>query len=123
LDLPRDIGEVGLRVGRGVRAGFHGMLLGGEAERIPADRMQDVETLRALVAGEDVGGGVSFGMTNVQPRARRIRKHVEHVELRLRRVVLGAERTMSFPEGLPVRLYLMEVVVNALGSHRVNPPL
>ena len=63
-------------------AGLDGVLLGGQAERIPAHRMQHVETLRAFVARENIRGGVTFRMPDVQARAARIRKHVENVKFR-----------------------------------------
>ena len=104
-------------------ARLDGMLFCREAERVPTNRMQDVEPFRALVTGEDVGRSVTLWMTNMQTRARRIREHVEDIEFLPRRVVLRAERTILLPECLPVRLYVMEVVVCALGSHLLNPPL
>ena len=63
-------------------AGFDSVLLGGQAERIPAHRMQHVEAARAAVARQNVRGRVAFRMPDVQSRAARIRKHVEDVELR-----------------------------------------
>ena len=60
--------------------------------------MQDVEALHPLVAADDVGGGVTLGMPHVKPRARRIREHVEAVELGLRRVEARLARI-----GLPER--------------------
>ena len=64
-------------------AGLDGVLLGGQAERVPAHRMQYVEAARAAVAGEDVRGGVAFRMPDVQTRAARIREHVQDVKLGL----------------------------------------
>src|SRR5258708_4706344 len=80
LNLALERGDVFLgRLAR-MLAGLDGVLLGGQTERVPAHRMQDVETLRAFVAGENVGGGVTFGMPDVQARAARIRKHVEDIK-------------------------------------------
>ena len=91
LDLAAEVDDVVLRVGRGVRAGFHRVLLGGKAESIPADRVEDIEALGALVTGDDVGGGVTLRMPDVQTCAGRVGEHVEYVVFGLRRVVFGAE--------------------------------
>ncbi len=39
-------------------AGLDRVLLGGQAEGVEADGVQDVESAHALVAGDDVGRGV-----------------------------------------------------------------
>ena len=91
FDLTAEVGDVVLGVGGGVRAGFHRVLFGGQAEGIPADWVEHVKALGSLVAGDDVGGGVAFRMADVQTRPRRVGEHVEHVVFRLRRVVFGTE--------------------------------
>ena len=48
--------------------------------------MQDVEAAHAFVAGDDVRGGVAFGMADVQAGAARIGEHVEDVVFRLGRI-------------------------------------
>jgi hypothetical protein len=73
-----------LGIGRRMGAGLDRVLFRRQAEGIPADRMQDIESLRALVTGDDVRRRVPLGMADVQAGARRIRKHVEHVVFRLR---------------------------------------
>ena len=67
-------------------AGGDRVLLGRQAEGVPAHRMQDVESLHPLEAADDVGRGVALGVPDVQARARGIGEHVEAVELRLRRI-------------------------------------
>ena len=62
-------------------AGLDGVLLGGQAEGVPADRMQDVVAERAAIAGQNVRGGVAFRVPDMQPRAGRVGEHVEDVEL------------------------------------------
>ncbi len=47
------------------------LLLGRQAEGVPAHRVQDVEALHALVAGEDVRGDVAFRVADVQTPRRR----------------------------------------------------
>ena len=89
-----------------MRAGFDGVLLGGKAECVPAHRMKHVKALHALVAAEDVRGRVAFRMSHVQPRPRRIREHVETVELLLRVVPsVALERLVGKPICLPLLLY------------------
>ena len=94
-----------------------------QSESVPSHRVQHVATAHAFVARDDVRGRVALGMANVQSRARRIGEHIKDVVLRLRRNIIGAERALLLPEGLPLGLDFMEVVVYALGSHGMNPPL
>src|SRR5207249_4143222 len=47
-----------------------------------------------------------LGVADVEPGARRVREHVEHVVLRLRAAVRGAERLVLVPPRLPARLDL-----------------
>ena len=62
-----------------------GVLLGGQAVGVPAHRVQDVEAVHPLEAGQDVGGGVPFGVADVQPGPAGVGEHVEDVVLRLAR--------------------------------------
>src|ERR1035441_9797591 len=43
--------------------------------------MQHIVAERTAIAGENVRGGVAFGVADVQSRARRVGEHVEDVEL------------------------------------------
>src|SRR5215468_10378546 len=54
--------------------------------------MQDVESPEPFVTGDDISGGVTFGVADVQPRAAGIREHVEHVILWLRRIEIFLTR-------------------------------
>ena len=128
LDLPLEGGDVlRRRLGR-MRAGLNGVLLGGQAERVPAHRVEDVEAAHPLVAREDVGGGVAFRMADVQARPARIREHVEDVKLgtgdRRRRTggrpVVGAEGFVRLPVALPLRLNEVERVLFARRCHNRN---
>src|SRR5208283_4288893 len=97
------------------------MLLGGQAKRIPADRMKHIEAPGPLVAGHDVRRCVTLRMPNMQAGAGRIGKHVEHIVFRPRRVVQRPERLICLPEGLPMGFDLLKAVVFTLGSHLVKP--
>src|SRR5215470_1226014 len=94
--------------------GFDRVLLCGQTKGVPAHGMQYVETAHAFIARYDVSGCVTFRMTNVQPRAARVRKHIEHIEFWLRRIetlvarVKRMKKLALFPNGLPFRLDLVE---------------
>ena len=99
---------------RRVLAGFDRVLLGGQAERVVAHRVQHVVAGHALVAADDVGGGVAFRVADVQAGAARVGKHVEHVEFRLGGIEVriararGAEGFFGLPACLPLGLELAE---------------
>ena len=68
---------VGLGGDARVLAGLDGVLLGGETKGVPTHGVQDVESVHALVASNDVGGGVAFGVSDMETRATGIREHIE----------------------------------------------
>ena len=70
-------------------AGFDGVLLSGQTERIPTHRMKHVVALHAVEAGKDVRGRVAFDMADMEPVSTGIREHVEDVVFRTRRVEAG----------------------------------
>ncbi len=119
LDLARERRDVLVGRDLGVRARLDRVLLGGEAERVEAHRVQDVEALRALVAAEDVRGGVALGVADVQAGAGGVREHVQRVELGLRGEVDRGEGLLLLPAGLPLLFDFGEVVVG--GAHG-GPP-
>jgi len=109
--LPAHVGDVIAGRLLRVRSGLDGMLLGGQPERIPAERMQDVEPFHALVAGHDIAGGVSLRVPDVQPLAAGIGKHIQDVVLRPGGVaVLRTERPVLRPIALPLPLNLTKIV-------------
>ena len=55
-----------------------GGVLGGQAEGVPADRVQDVVALLEPVARDDVGQREGLGVAHVQV-ARRVGEHVQQV--------------------------------------------
>jgi len=88
--------------------------------------MQDVEAIHALVAAHNVGGGVSFGVADVEALAGGIRKHVENVILGLGRIETfvtwtgGAKGLIFGPMGLPFGLELVEGVRLTFLGHDVE---
>ncbi len=75
-ELAAHVGDVGVGGDGGVGAGLDGILLGRQAERVEAHRVQHVVAGHPLVAGEHVGADVAERMADVQTDARRVREHV-----------------------------------------------
>jgi hypothetical protein len=101
---------------RGVHPGLDGVLFGRQTEGVPAHRVQHVESAHALVARDDVGGGVALEMADVQPRARGVREHVHAVELGPRAARRRAEGGAGFPGRLPFGLGRGERIAAHLAS-------
>ena len=102
----------------GVTTVLDGGVLGGQAEGVPADGVQDVEALVAPVACDGVAERVLLGMAHVQV-AGRVREHVEDVlagavvTLEVRR-----ERLKLVPLSRPLRFESLEVVFLGLSACR-----
>ncbi|MDQ0952573.1 hypothetical protein QFZ24_006496 [Streptomyces phaeochromogenes] len=109
--------DVGLGGHPRVRAGLHGVLLGGQAEGVEAQGVQDVVAGHALIPGEYIGGDVAQGVTDVQARTGGVREHVHDELLGLgdqrgvsRQVTLRVGRlvgAVGVPEVLPACLDLL----------------
>ena len=116
LELAHHGGDVPLGRDPRVDAVLDGELLRRKPEGVEAHRVQDVEAAHALVARHDVGRDVAERMTHVQSDARGIRKHVQHVVLRLLGIEPGiagiprAERLVRLPVRLPASLHGVPVV-------------
>ena len=104
LQLPAEVGDILLRGRAGVGAGSLGMLLGGQAEGVPAHRVHHAATPHPPVAADDVGGGVAFRVADVQAVPAGVGEHVEHVNFRPFRQSGGGEGAVLFPVFLPFRL-------------------
>ena len=72
-----------LLLGRRPRMGARllGVLLGRQAEGVPAHGVHDAIAPDAAVAADDVGGRVALGMADVQPCPAGIGEHVQDVQL------------------------------------------
>ncbi len=110
-DLFAEAVDVLLRRDRRVRPRLDRVLLGRQAERVPPHRMQHVEALHPLVAAQDVRRRVPLGVPHVEPRPRRIREHVQTVELGPVLAVVGFERLVFEPVLLPLLLDGGEIVI------------
>ena len=106
----------------GVDPGLHGVAFGGEAERVPPHRVEDVEPLHPLETGVDVGRGVPFRVPDMESRPGGVGIHVEDVELGLRRLLGDGEGAVRLPGVLPLRFYASEIVVHGplLKAQRVS---
>jgi hypothetical protein len=109
-----------------VLAALNCILLGGEAECVPAHRVQNVEAAHAFVTRDDVGGGVALGMSDVQARAAGVREHVEDIKFRLRAIevflawIWRVKKLALFPDFPPFRLDLVERIWFAALAHRLT---
>ncbi len=64
-----------------VRARLHGVLLGGQAERVETHRVQHVAPGHPQVAAQHVGADEAQRVPDVQPGAGRVGEHVQQVDL------------------------------------------
>src|SRR4029079_15138862 len=99
-----EVRDRGRRCHARVDAVLEGVVLGREAERVPAHRVQHAEALHALPARDHVGRGVALAMADEQARAWRGGGHVQRVELRPGRVGRGLVQPGLAPARLPFGL-------------------
>ena len=100
-----------------MHAVFDGSVLGGQAEGVPAHRMEHVEAAHPLEPRQEVADGVHADVAHVDA-ARRVREHLEAVELRTAGILDGAELFALVPDPLPLHLDLTERI--AVGRHRTE---
>src|SRR5262245_24394755 len=97
-------------------AAFDCVLLCRESERVPAHRMQNIESAHTLVTRDDVRGSITFGMANMQSSAARIGKHIEDIKFWPRGIetfltgIGRVKKLLLFPNGLPFRFEFVEWV-------------
>src|ERR1043166_6787099 len=95
-------------------AAFDRVLSRRQAERVPTHRMQNVKPAHPLVTRDDIGRRVAFRVSNMQAGSPGIWKHVEDVELWLRRIKfffpgIGCVKNLPLtPDRLPFGLDLVE---------------
>src|SRR6185295_3718196 len=92
-----------------INAALDRCLFGRLAKTVPADRMQDVETLQTLVPGERIADGVVPHVAHVE-EARRIRQHFETIKLWPRVVFSNLKRFSLLPILLPLAFYLFREI-------------
>ena len=81
-ELTTVVRDVGLGGGPGMLPLLHRVLLGRQAERVEAQRVQHIRPGHPAVAAVHVGADVTERVTDVQPVRRRVGEHVQQIELR-----------------------------------------
>ena len=90
-------------------AGIDRILLGRQTEGVETHRVQDVVPGLPPVARYDIGADIPQRVPDVQTGARGVRKHIQHVVLRLGGVGCRAVRFALFPVRLPLAVELLYV--------------
>ncbi len=108
---------------------FYRVVLCRQAKRIPTHRVEHGVTAHAHVAAVYVGGYVALGVAHMQPLARGVREHVEHIGFWFIGGVGGFVEVTLDPRILPLFLYRRVVVFarhiaiyNTTLTHKENPP-
>ncbi len=104
------VGDVARGGDRRVHAQLDGVVLGRQAEGVPAHRVQDVVAAHSVETRDRVGGHVVAAVADREAVARRVREEVETVELGLVRDVGRKVSVTLAPDGLPALLDLVGVV-------------
>ena len=91
---------------------LHGEVLGGQAESVPAHRVEHVITVLAALAAHDIQRSVAAGMADVQARARGIRELHQCIELGLLVVDLSVEGLLVLPHLLPLGLHGLVIILH-----------
>ena len=96
--------RVGVLLGREarMRARLLCMLLGGQSEGVPTHRVHDALAKHPVIATDDIGRRVAFGVADVQAVATRVGEHIEHVHLLAVGQARSAKRFVLFPKFLPL---------------------
>ena len=87
-----------------------------QSKCVPSHRVEHVKTSEPFISGNDIGGGITLGMSDVQAGSARIRKHIQHVVFRFRGIefflarVGCVEKLFVIPNLLPFRLEFIEWV-------------
>ena len=89
---------------------LNSILFGRKSVGIITHRIQNIEALQPLVASIDIAGDISQGMTNMQSCSRRIREHVQNIELLFTFVFRNLVGLHFHPPFLPFLFNLFEVV-------------
>ena len=96
---------------------FDRVVFRGQAERVPAHRVQDIVAFHAALPRNDVKRGIGTRMPDVKPLARRVGELDKRVIFRFGKVIGGREGLFVVPDLLPFRLDLFGFV----SSHHSDP--
>ena len=97
-------------------SGLYGILLGRQTVCIISHRVQHVEAAQTLVARIYVAGYIAQRMTHVQTGTRRIREHVQHVELTATAVIIHLIYFLLAPVFLQAGFYFLRIVEHYISS-------
>ena len=89
---------------------FDGVVLGRQAEGVPAHRVEHVVALHPLFSGDEVERRVGARVADVQPLPGRIGELDQRVVFRLRVVAHRGKRLLLLPDPLPLLFDLREIV-------------
>ena len=63
----------------GMGAGFFGVLFGGQAKGVPAHGVHHARAAHAIEPADDIGGGIPFGMADMEAVPAGVREHVQYI--------------------------------------------
>ena len=109
--------DVVLRIDGRMNAGRNRILFRRQPERIPSHRMQNIEPAGFFIPTDNVGCRVALDMPDVQPRRRRVRKHVQNPVFRLRNILRCPKRLMFLPIRLPTGFDGFKIVIRVPRMH------
>src|SRR6185437_15362619 len=92
---------------------FYRSVFSGQAEGIPSNRMEHVESAHALETRDSVANRIIAHVAHVQS-ARRIRQHFEHAILWALGIGVRVERSLLLPDFLPLGFNLLRLVFRHL---------
>jgi len=107
-----------------VLAGLDGVLLGGQAEGVPAHRVQHRVPLQTTIPSHDIRGGVALHMSDVQAGPGGIGEHVQDVVGRVGILGVDLEGLVLLPVVLPLLFDLFVAILGHIGvvvSNGGNP--
>ncbi len=99
---------------RRMLAGTDRVLLGWQAKRVIAHRVQHVKAFQAFVPRENISGDVAQRVPYVQARARRIREHVQHIIFGLIAFIIDFINMMVVPKLFPLFLNITGIVFHSI---------
>jgi hypothetical protein len=109
------VGDVLERPRLGVRVVLDRRVLGRQPERVPPERVQHVEALHPLQAGDDVADHVVADVADVRVTGR-VREHFEAVEFRPGAVDFHLEGAGVGPALLPLLLDDLGLIVRHVAT-------
>src|SRR5688572_26411172 len=98
----------------GMNAGLNGELFSRKSKCIPTHRMKNVKSARAFIARDNICGSVRGNVSDMQARARWIRKHIHRIIFWLRGSLLSSESLLLLPSLLPFFLDFVKICAHQM---------